>query len=375
MRISDTGGDGNEHDGARQRGGEDGRERGGEDGRQRAGGGGDGGHGGDGHGGHGVVAELAWASKSFGKVKAVAELDFEMRAGEVVALLGPNGAGKTTTVRLLMGLIRPDAGSARLFGMDPGRIEARMRVGAMLQVSKVPETLAVREHIELFSSYYPHPLPMAEVVEAAGLRGLEGRLFGKLSGGQRQRVLFALALCGDPDLLFLDEPSAGLDVESRRSLWERIGARKRAGGTVLLTTHNLEEADFLADRIVLLDRGHVLAEGSPDQIKARVVGRTVRCRTCLGMPELERLPGVRAVRRDGELVELFAAEPERLVAALLAADPALCGLEVRGAGLEEAFLALTCGLAPAGGGAPNPAAAPHTTTTTGRRQSAGKEAA
>src|SRR5579864_3914963 len=355
MRISDTGGNGNEHGGAR--------ERGGEDGRQRAG------------GGHGVVAELAWASRSFGKVKAVSELDFEMRAGEVVALLGPNGAGKTTTVRLLMGLIRPDAGSARLFGMDPGRSEARMRVGAMLQVSKVPETLRVREHIELFSSYYPHPLPLAEVIAAAGLEGLQGRLFGRLSGGQRQRVLFALALCGDPDLLFLDEPSAGLDVESRRSLWERIGARKRAGGTVLLTTHNLEEADFLADRIVLLDRGHVLAEGSPDQIKARVAGRTVRCRTSLGAAALERLPGTRAVRRDGELTELFAAEPERLVAALLAADPALSGLEVRGAGLEEAFLALTCGLAPDGAGVPAASDAATTTATTGNRKSTAKEAA
>jgi ABC-2 type transport system ATP-binding protein len=294
-----------------------------------------------------LVAELEWASKSFGKVKAVSELDFEIRAGEVVALLGPNGAGKTTTVRLLMGLIRPSAGAARLFGIDPTRTEARVRVGAMLQVSKVPETLKVREHIELFSSYYPRPLPPREVVEAAGLGGLEGRQFGKLSGGQRQRVLFALALCGDPDLLFLDEPSANLDVESRRSLWERIAARRRSGGSVLLTTHNLDEADRLADRIVLLDRGHVLAEGTPEQIKARVCGRTVRCRTILATGELERLPGVRTLRRDGELVELFAAEPERLVAALLAADPMLSGLEVRGAGLEEAFLALTC---PAGKG-------------------------
>jgi ABC-2 type transport system ATP-binding protein len=297
-----------------------------------------------------VVAELEWASKSFGKVKAVSELDFEMRAGEVVALLGPNGAGKTTTVRLLMGLVRPSAGAARLFGIDPMRTEARLRVGAMLQVSKVPETLKVREHIELFSSYYPRPLPLREVVEAAGLGGLEGRLFGKLSGGQRQRVLFALALCGDPDLLFLDEPSANLDVESRRSLWERIALRRQRGGSVLLTTHNLDEADHLADRIVLLDRGRLLAEGTPEQIKARVSGRTVRCRTALATGELERLPGVRTLRRDGELVELFAAEPERLVAALLAADPALSGLEVRGAGLEEAFLALTCGLGPGPGG-------------------------
>jgi ABC-2 type transport system ATP-binding protein len=204
----------------------------------------------------------------------------------------------------------------------------------------------VREHLELFSSYYPRPLPMAELVAVAGLGGLEQRQFGQLSGGERQRVLFALALCGDPQLLFLDEPSAGLDVETRRSLWERITARKRGGGAVLLTTHNLEEADQLADRIVLLDRGHMLAEGTPEQIKARVGGTTVRCRTALGAGELQRLPGVRTVRRDGELIELFAAEPERLVAALLAADPALTGLEVRRAGLEEAFLALTCGLAP-----------------------------
>ncbi len=329
----------------------------------------------------GIVAELEWASKSFGKIKAVTGLDFEMRAGEVVALLGPNGAGKTTTVRLLMGLIRPSAGSARLFGMDPSRTAARVRVGAMLQVSKVPETLKVREHIELFSSYYPHPLPPAEVVAAAGLGGLEDRLFGKLSGGQRQRVLFALALCGDPDLLFLDEPSAGLDVEGRRSLWERIAARKRGGGSVLLTTHNLEEADFLADRIVLLDHGHVLAEGTPDQIKARVAGRTVRCRTSLAQDRLEMLPGLRAVRRDGDLVELFASEPERLVGALLAADPALSGLEVRGAGLEEAFLALTCGLAAGSGAGASTAAGAGTTATkgtaetTGNRQASGKEAA
>jgi ABC-2 type transport system ATP-binding protein len=294
-----------------------------------------------------LVAELEWASKSFGKVQAVSELDFEVRAGEVVALLGPNGAGKTTTVRLLLGLVRPSAGAARLFGMDPLRTEARVRVGTMLQVSKVPETLTVREHVELFSSYYPRPLPLAQVMEAAGLGGLENRHFGKLSGGQRQRVMFALALCGDPDLLFLDEPSANLDVESRRSLWERIAARRRRGGSVLLTTHNLEEADRLADRIVLLDRGRVLAEGTPVAIKARVAGRTVRCRTALATGDLERLPGVRALRRDGEQVELFAAEPERLVAALLAADPALSGLEVHGAGLEEAFLALTGGV---GGG-------------------------
>ncbi len=292
-----------------------------------------------------VVAELEWVSKGFGKVQALSQLDFEVRKGEVVALLGPNGAGKTTTVRLLMGLVRPSGGTVRAFGMDPGKAAARIRMGAMLQVARVPETLKVREHIELFSSYYPRPLPFAEVVEAAGLGGLEERYFGRLSGGQRQRVLFALAICGDPQLLFLDEPSAALDVEARRSLWERIEARRRAGGSVLLTTHNLEEADRLADRIVLLDRGRVLAEGTPAQIKARVAGRTVRARTSLSRADLERLPGLLTLRREaGEQVELLAAEPERLVAALLAADPRLTDLEVRGVGLEEAFLALTCGL-------------------------------
>jgi ABC-2 type transport system ATP-binding protein len=310
---------------------------------QAAGGGGGGGGGGE------VLAELASASKSFGAVKAVSELDFQVRAGEVVALLGPNGAGKTTTVRLLMGLVRPSSGTARVFGADPSHLAARLRMGAMLQIAKVPETLRVREHIELFSSYYPRPLPMGELLEIAGLRGLEERPFGKLSGGQRQRVLFALALCGNPDLLFLDEPSAGLDVETRRSLWEQIAARRRSGASVLLTTHNLEEADQLADRIVLLDRGRLLAEGTPEQIKGRVSGRTVRCRTVLTTAELERLPGLRAVRREGDAVEIFAVEAERLVAALLAADPALSGLDVRGAGLEEAFLVLTGGLASGAG--------------------------
>jgi ABC-2 type transport system ATP-binding protein len=279
--------------------------------------------------------------KKYGSVTALAGVDLAVRPGEVVALLGPNGAGKTTAVQLLLGLARPTAGEARLFGREPQDAEARMRVGVMLQVSKVPETLKVKEHIHLISSYYPHPLPRREVIAAAGLGGLEERLFGKLSGGQRQRVLFALALCGDPDLLFLDEPTVGLDVEARRAFWEQIRARAGAGRTVLLTTHYLEEADALADRIVLLDRGRIVAEGTPAEIKARVLGKRIRCRTRLTTAELAALPGVRDVRRSGDEIEIAAAAAEPVVRLLLARDPDLSALDVRGAGLEEAFLALT----------------------------------
>jgi ABC-2 type transport system ATP-binding protein len=287
------------------------------------------------------VAELRRAVKRYGAVTALAGMDFAVRPGEVVALLGPNGAGKTTAVQLLLGLARPSAGEAFLFGVEPRRTEARVRTGAMLQISKVPETLKVREHVHLVSSYYPHPLPQREAMAAAGLTGIEDRLFGKLSGGQRQRVLFALALCGDPDLLFLDEPTVGLDVEARRAFWTVIAEKARQGRSVLLTTHYLEEADALADRIVMIAQGRVIAEGTPAEIKSRVAGRKVRFRTALPLAEIAALPGVRDVRRQGGLTELFATEAERAIFELLSRDPALSALEVRGADLEEAFLTLT----------------------------------
>ena len=287
------------------------------------------------------VAELRRAVKRYGAVTALDGIDFSVRPGEVVALLGPNGAGKTTAVQLLLGLARASEGKALLFGHDPRRPEARMRTGAMLQVSKVPETLKVKEHVDLISSYYPRPLPAREVMAAAGLEGLENRLFGKLSGGQKQRVLFALALCGNPDLLFLDEPTVGLDVESRRAFWTVIEEKAGQGRSVLLTTHYLEEADALADRIVLINKGRIAAEGTPAEIKARAAGRKVRCVTSLSLEEVEALPGVHSARRDGELTELFVAEAERAVRELLNRDPRLSGLEVRGADLEEAFLTLT----------------------------------
>ncbi len=288
-----------------------------------------------------TIARVSQVSKSYGNVQALSDVDFSIGAGEVVALLGPNGAGKSTLVRLLLGLASPTKGSVTVFGGDPKDQASRERVGAMLQVGGVPSTMKVREHIDLFSSYYPAPLPMAEVVEMAGLKGIEGRLFGELSGGQKQRVLFGLALCGDPDLLFLDEPTVGLDVEARRSFWEQIRGLVARGKTVLLTTHYLEEADALADRVVVINKGSIVAEGTPEAIKASTAGKKIRCLTQLQLGAIERMTGVVGARYDREAVEIQSASAEATLRELLAADPELTGLEVSNAGIEEAFLALT----------------------------------
>jgi ABC-2 type transport system ATP-binding protein len=215
------------------------------------------------------VAELRRVTKRYGAIEALRGIDLTIERGELLALLGPNGAGKTTAVRILLGLAKADSGTATVFGFPPASQQAKLRRGALLQVAKVPETLKVREHIELFSSYYPNPLPFSETIAAAGLGGIENRQFGELSGGQKQRVLFALAVCGNPDLLFLDEPTVGLDVEARRALWGRIRAFVARGGSVLLTTHYLDEADALANRVAVINQGRIIAEGTPAEIKAR----------------------------------------------------------------------------------------------------------
>jgi ABC-2 type transport system ATP-binding protein len=288
-----------------------------------------------------VVASLEGVNKNYGSVQALRGVNFTVRAGEVVALLGPNGAGKTTAVKLLLGLMPPTSGRVRVFGGDPTNPENRMKTGAMLQVGRVPETLLVREHIDLFSTYYQNHLPAAEVLAAAGLEKLSDRKYGDLSGGQKQRVLFALAICGDPDLFLLDEPTVGLDVEARRLLWEEVRQLVGRGKTVLLTTHYLQEADALADRIAVINKGEIIAEGTPAEIKALTSGKKIRCITRLSINHLRQMPGVKDVKEDREAVEIHATEAEPVVRELLARDTALSGLEVTSAGLEEAFLALT----------------------------------
>jgi len=288
-----------------------------------------------------TVASLERVNKNYGEVRALRGVDFEVRAGELVALLGPNGAGKTTAVKLLLGLMPPNAGRVRVFGGDPTNPENRIRTGAMLQVGRVPETLRVREHIDLFSSYYQNPMPATDVLAAAGLAQLGNRKFADLSGGQRQRVLFALAICGNPDLLFLDEPTVGLDVEARRMLWDEIRQLVNCGKTVLLTTHYLQEADALADRIAVINQGEIVAEGTPAEIKAKTSGKRIRCVTTLAIDTVRRIPGVLGIRQDRDAMEIDAAHAEPIVRELMTRDPQLSGLEIASAGLEEAFLALT----------------------------------
>lgn len=317
------------------------------------------------------AAELDAVTKRYRNgVVALDQLSLTLRQGEVLALLGPNGAGKSTAIRLLMGLASPTVGVARIFGQDPRHAANRLRTGVMLQVGRAPETLKVREHLDLFRSYYPHPLPVAELVRVAGLQGIEERLFGQLSGGQKQRVLFALALAGDPDLIFLDEPTVGLDIEARRVLWAEIGNLAGRGKTVLLTTHYLEEADALASRIAVLNRGRLVCEGTPAEVKAHAAAvaavrftgeqapdrprpaatvKLIRCNTVLTHAQLRTMPGVAGVEQPPRRMEadtaLFTtvttAEPEATLREMLALDPALRGLEVTSPALEDAFLTLT----------------------------------
>ena len=230
-------------------------------------------------------------------MRALCAVDFQVRAGEVVALLGPNGADNTTAVKLLLGLLQPNRGRVRVFGCDPVNPESRMRTGAMLQVAKVPETLRVREHIDLFSSYYRMPMPSQEVLATAGLENLSDRKFGDLSGRPKTTCAFCIGDLRRPRSPLLDEPSVGLDVEARRMLWNEIRGLVLRGKTVLLTTHYLQEADTLANRIAVINRGRIIVEGTPSEIKAQTAGKKIRCITALSNSVLRQIPGVQKSSR------------------------------------------------------------------------------
>ena len=292
-------------------------------------------------GDNGVLARLNQASKAYGKLRALQGIDLALRRGELLALLGPNGAGKTTAIALLLGLLRADDGTVELFGRDPQDLAARRNIGVMLQDASLPATLRVGELIRLASSYYPAPRSLEESAELAGVSDLLHRPYGKLSGGQQRRVQFALALCGRPQLLFLDEPTVGMDIEARQKLWAAIRHLVAEGNSVVLTTHYLEEAEALADRVCVMARGRIISEGSVDALRARIALRRVWCATTLPLAEVSTWAEVAEAHLDGTRLCLATEYPELLVRRLLAADLHLSALEVRAAGLAEAFTELT----------------------------------
>ncbi|MCW5567685.1 MAG: ABC transporter ATP-binding protein [Dokdonella sp.] len=288
-----------------------------------------------------VLARLRGASRRYGDTVALDGIDLDLRAGQVTSLLGANGAGKSTAVGLLLGLLAADAGTVEVLGHAPGSMAARRGTGAMLQSAGIPERLKVRELLELSRSYVPQPRSVADCVALAGLDGLLDRRYGQLSGGQQRRVQFALAICGRPKLLCLDEPTTGLDIEARQGLWKAIRGLVADGSAVLLTTHYLEEAEALSDHVVVIDRGRLVADGSVAQIRAHVSQRRIRCVTGLDAGTVLQWPGVRGAMREGDALRIVADTAEAVVRRLLDADPALHELEVQRAGLADAFLEIT----------------------------------
>jgi ABC-2 type transport system ATP-binding protein len=288
-----------------------------------------------------TVAQLIGAGKKRGAVQALAEVDLTIAAGEVYALLGPNGAGKTTAISLLLGLLRPDSGEARLFGLAPQELAARRRIGVMLQSAGLPDTLSVGELLAQVRSYYTQPRSLADVAVLAGIEPLLGTRYARLSGGQQRRVEFALAICGRPELLFLDEPTVGMDTESREQFWQTIRELVAGGCAVVLTTHYLEEAEALAQRIGVLLQGRLVAEGSLEAIRARVGQRQIRCISSLSPEQVRAWPLVQSAQRDGERLHIVTPQPEPVLRELLAADAQLRDLEVQRAGLAEALQTIT----------------------------------
>ncbi|MBN2321981.1 MAG: ABC transporter ATP-binding protein [Acidobacteria bacterium] len=289
------------------------------------------------------VAELSGVCKRYGSTVALDGVNLKVPAGKLLAVLGPNGAGKTTAISLLLGLLQPDSGKAVLFGKSPLLIESRRKVGVMLQeVSLAPEMRA-RELIDLVASYYPSPLTVDKVMELTHTTPLAKRLYGKMSGGQKRQVQFAMALVGRPKLLFLDEPTAGLDVQARESIWAGLRQLVENGTSIVLTTHYMEEAEALADRVVVLARGSVVARGSVNEVRARVARKRISCLTKLGVEKIGGWPGVQSVNIENNRMQITVTdvEAETIVRRLLEQDSGLRELEVRRAGLAEAFTEIT----------------------------------
>jgi ABC-2 type transport system ATP-binding protein len=290
-----------------------------------------------------AAIEVHELRKSYGDQEAVRGITFTVAEGEVLALLGPNGAGKTTTVEILEGYRAPTSGEVRVLGHDPttGGTALRQRVGIVLQSSAIDRFLSVREVLEMYAGYYERPLSVDEVIELVGLSEKRDARVRTLSGGQQRRLDVALGLIGDPDLLFLDEPTTGFDPSARRHAWQLVRDLKSLGKTVLLTTHYMDEAQTLADRIVILADGRIVAEGTPDAIGGRITrAATVRFATPIGVD-----PPVKATQVDDETWTFTTEDPtadlHHLTGWAIEHGVRLEGLSVRPPSLEDVYLELT----------------------------------
>ncbi len=288
-----------------------------------------------------TAVSLRGVTKKYEAVQAVAGVDLTIRAGEVVALLGPNGAGKSTTIEMLLGLVKPDQGTVNVYGGTPVDAISKGQVGVMLQSGGIIEDAKVGELLNLVAGLHKDPMPVSEALGRAGISDLTGRTVKALSGGQKQRVRFAMAIIPQPDLIVLDEPTTGMDVESRRDFWASMHEETALGRTVLFATHYLEEADAYADRVVLMRHGRVVADGTAAQIKASVSGRTIRA-TIPGadLASLASQAGVRNVETRGEVVLLQCDNSDDTLRYLLENTPAH-DIEVTSADLEDAVLAIS----------------------------------
>lgn len=290
----------------------------------------------------GAAVYIAGLSKHYGELRAVDGIDLVIASGEVVALLGPNGAGKSTTVDMLIGLTTPDSGDVMVFGKHPNEAVTSGTIGAMLQNGTLLDEATVGETVAMIASLHRKPMPVAEAMRRAGVEDIKDRRCTKLSGGQKQRVRFAVALVSNPDLLVLDEPTAAMDVATRREFWASMREFTNAGRTVLFATHYLDEAEEFADRVVLMRSGRIVADGSVAKVREMASGRTISA----VLPEvptsdLNRLPGVLDATRRAERIHLTCADSDTALRALLTVHPAVHDIEISAAGLEEAFLALT----------------------------------
>jgi ABC-2 type transport system ATP-binding protein len=288
-----------------------------------------------------LAVSLTGIHKNFGHVQAVKGVDLQIESGEIVAILGPNGAGKTSTIDIILGLSHPNAGEVTVYGMTPRKAISRGLVSAVMQTGGLLKDLTVAETVEYTASLFAQSQSPKEALAQAGISELADRKVGKCSGGEQQRLRFAMALMPDPELLVLDEPTTGMDVEGRRNFWATIRKDAEKGRTVLFATHYLEEADAYADRIVLLRHGEIVADGTAAEIKSKSAGRTVRATLPdASESELRAIPGADSVELRGETVLIHSSDSDAVARYLLTSTPAR-DLEITARGIEEAFLALT----------------------------------